>query len=108
MQPLNSDSLYPRIAQELRTTGAWAESEIKGIIASALADLEYSGVDLKACEQDERAALVYRAVAVYARAQFGMDNPDFTRLMKAFKAMEVELMAMAHMSREKWGVPHAL
>lgn len=66
------------------------DTEVDGLIASAEADLELSGVTV-----DESDPLIVRAVCTYAKAQFGYNNPDAERLQKSYDAIKAHLSMAA-------------
>lgn len=62
------------------------DEEISDVIEAARAELVAGGVaDAKA--HDDSDGRVRLAIKVYVKANFGMDNPDAERFMKAFETM---------------------
>lgn len=62
------------------------DEEISDVIEAARAELVAGGVsDAKA--NDDSDGRVRLAIKVYVKANFGMDNPDAERFMKAFETM---------------------
>lgn len=85
-------SLQNSVKSALRislTTNAFDE-EVSDLIAAAQNDLRLSGVaDNKAT--DEADPLIRRAITVYAKANFGFDNPDAERLQQSYEMIKTHL-----------------
>ena len=82
-------ALTDTIKQVLRidTTVTAYDEEVNGLIAECKDDLALSGV-LKISEDDN---LICRAIKIYAKANFGWDNPDAERLDQSYKMLKAYL-----------------
>lgn len=89
------------IKQLLRisATNTAFDTEINDLIASARTDLILSGVlDSKANSDTD--ALIKRAIALYVKAHFGFDNPDFDRLHQSYIMLKQHLTLSAEYTIE--------
>lgn len=75
----------------LRITSSAYDDEVDMLIDAAKADLLLSGVASAALEADEPDPLVKRAIILYCKAEFGLDNPDAERYMASFRSLETHL-----------------
>ena len=75
------------VKQALRVTGSDFDQEIADIILAAKSKLYLSGVALEAVEAEPVDPLVKRAIIVYAKSEFGMDNPDSEKYMASFDSL---------------------
>lgn len=73
----------------LRISAEAYDSEIVGIIDAARDDLKLSGVSAAALEDPD--PLVRRAIVVYCKAHFGLDNADSEKYMESFRSLETHL-----------------
>lgn len=72
------------------TTDEGIANEIAGLIAAAQMDLISSNVDEDKVN-DTSDALIWRAICLYAKANFGFDNPDADRLMQNYDSLRIKL-----------------
>ena len=83
----------------LRLTSAAYDDEVDGLVAAAKDDLMLSGVGLAALTADELAPLIVRAIVLYSRAEFGLDNPDSEKFGRSYR-MVAEKLAMSSEYRQ--------
>ena len=60
------------IKKSLRISGAIFDTEIQELMNAALADMKLSGISC----QNVQDPLIRRAVTIYCKANFGLDNKD--------------------------------
>lgn len=78
--------MLDRVKLALRIMTTAFDSEIKDLIAAALADLELAGIS----NRDEADPLIIRAVITYCKANFG--DPDaYDRLKCAYDEQKAQL-----------------
>jgi hypothetical protein len=82
-------ALIDDVKTALRITSSAFDSEINDIIAAAKDDLLLSGIDSGALESPD--PLVKRAILLYCKAGFGLDNPDSEKYMASFRSLETHL-----------------
>lgn len=83
-------ALLDDVKLALRISSSAFNPEIADLIDAAKADLELSGVDpIKTA--DDTDPLIKRAVTVYAKANFGIDNPQADRLQQSYNMLKVHL-----------------
>lgn len=66
------------------------DGEVTDLIAAARDDLRLSGV-LASKVEDDTDTLIKRAITVYAKANFGIDNPDAERFQASYESMKAHL-----------------
>lgn len=71
----------------LRQTGTAFDGEITDIIAAAKIDLTEAGAE----NTDDTDSLVKRAIILYAKANFGMANPDMEKYQKAYDRLKITM-----------------
>lgn len=79
----------------MRITSTEYDDEIEGILDAAIEDLRISGVASSAVDAEVPDALVKRAILLYAKAEFGLDNPDSEKYRASFLSLERALAASA-------------
>ena len=84
-------AIFDEVKVAIRTTAtdAGLTTEITDIIAAAKLDMAAGGVT----NTDDTDALVKRAIILYAKANYGMANPDMEKYQKAYDNLKV-LMAL--------------
>jgi len=75
----------------LRITSSAFDSEVDGLIAAARADLKLSGVDPEKADAENPDALIKRAIIIYCKAHFGLDNPEAERLQHSYDMLKAHL-----------------
>lgn len=63
--------------------------EVESLIESARLDLIQSGIDHDMAESDD--PLIKRAIVFYAKANFGLDNPNAERFQESFNLLKQHL-----------------
>lgn len=82
--------LLDKIKKSLRITSPAFDEEVGDLILAAREDLVLSGVDkAKAILDDD--PLIIRAITIYAKANFGFDNPDADRLQQSYNMIKAHL-----------------
>jgi len=84
-------ALLDDVKLALRITSSAFDSEIDDLIAAARADLKLSGVDPQKADADDPDALIKRAIIIYCKAHFGLDNPEAERLQDAYDMLKAHL-----------------
>lgn len=79
--------MLEKIRLALRIKNESFNSEIAGLIEAAKADLKLSGVN-KISDTD---ALIIRAVTLYCKAHFGLNNGDSEKYQKAYDSLKNHL-----------------
>ena len=74
----------------LRISNTAYDTEITDLIAAAKADLILTGV-LAIKANDDTDTLIKRAITVYAKANFGLNNPDSEKLQKSYDSLKCHL-----------------
>lgn len=72
-----------KIKMSLRISNNEFDSEIDSLILSAKEDLKLAGVT-----DDEKKSLVERAITLYCKANFGLDNPDSIKYADAYQKLK--------------------
>lgn len=76
-----------KIKQSLRITHNALDNEIQDLIDAARADLRISGV----VKLDETDSLIIRAITVYSKANFGLDNTDSEKYQQSYDSLKTHL-----------------
>ena len=79
--------MLDKVKQELRIKNKSLDEEVTDLIESALLDLKISGVK-KINREDP---LIIRAVKLYSKANFGLDNKDSEKYAKAYTMLKEHL-----------------
>jgi uncharacterized phage protein (predicted DNA packaging) len=82
--------MLEKIKKDLRIKNTTAfDDEVTDLISAAKADLLLSGIsELKILDTDP---LIIRAISLYAKANFGKDNPDSEKYQKAYDSLKTHL-----------------
>lgn len=83
-------ALLDKIKKSLRITSPAFDEEVGDLIAACQHDLKLSGVSEEKAA-DESDPLILRAITVYAKANFGFDNPDADRLQLSYNMIKTHL-----------------
>ncbi len=86
--------LIDDIKQALRIRNAALDNEVIDIIESARADLILSGILKSKTEEDiidGLDVLIKRAIILYTKANFGLDNSDSEKYQKAYDSLKTHL-----------------
>lgn len=82
-------ALIDDVRQALRTKTTLLDTEIQDLIDSAKADLILSGVlETKAIDTD---MLIKRAIILYSKANFGLDNKDSEKYQASYDSLKNHL-----------------
>lgn len=80
-----------RITQDSLTLDSNIAAEISGLIKAACADMiEHGILTEKVYNTDD--ALIRRAIGLYVKAGYGLDNPDSEKYYNSFEMLEQHLM----------------
>lgn len=79
--------MLEKVKTALRIKSDAYNDEIADIIEAAKLDLSISGVDII----DDADPLIIRSIIMYAKANFGLDNPDAEKWNKAYVALKIHL-----------------
>lgn len=84
------------IKLSLRISNTAFNTEITGLIEAAKRDLSISGVVTEEMNEEETLVLrddplIKRAITLYAKANFGWDNPDSERLQQSYLMLKQHL-----------------
>ena len=79
--------MLEKIKQSLRITHDALDTEIEDLIDAALADLLISGVK----NQPTDDVLILRAVTIYCKANFGLENNDSERYQASYDSLKAHL-----------------
>lgn len=97
---ISEDLLYAaRLAVRANRTSVF-DNEIKDLISAARAELTEIGI-LPSKAYDDTDPLTRRAVILYVKAEFGLDNPDAQRYRESFDLLKRHLaLASDYISEE--------
>lgn len=86
-----SEQYVYSIRRYLRINHTHFDAEITDLIGAARADLLLGGI--KAAKvNDESDALIKRAIVVYVKAEFGLDNADGEKYRESYNMLKRHLM----------------
>lgn len=97
-----SDSILTEVKLALRITSTAYDDEIETIIDAAADDLLMSGLASSALAAATPDPLVKRAVVLYAKAEFGQDNPDAEKYMASYRQVVSRLVMSAEYQQPKY------
>lgn len=81
------ETLLAEVKQALRISSSAFDLEIQTLIAACKIDLRKAGVTA----QDDSDPMIKRAIILYAKANFGYDNPDADKFQKAYDLLAMSL-----------------
>lgn len=81
--------MLEKVKLALRVSGKAFDDEINDIIEAAKEDLYAGGVSEQAV--DSGGAMINRAIVTYAKANYGMANPDSEKYYEAYVNMREKL-----------------
>lgn len=79
--------MLEKVKLALRISNNVFDSEIAHLIESAISDLNISGVS----NLNTKDPLICRAVIIYCKANFGMDNKDSEKYEKSYEMLKQHL-----------------
>jgi len=82
------------IKTALRIKATAYDTEITDLISAAQADLQLSGI-LPEKVVDTTDSLVKRAISIYCKANFGLNNPDAEKYGKSYDMLKTHLALSA-------------
>lgn len=85
--------------QAIRISHTKFDGEITDLIAAARADLLLGGI-LRAKVEDESDALIKRAITLYVKSEFGLDNEDGERYRESYDMLKRHLMLSEEYTKE--------
>lgn len=83
----------------VRTNHNRHDSEIADLIGAARADLLLGGIVASKAES-ESDALIRRAVFLYVKAEFGLDNPDAEKYRSSYETLKRHLQLSDEYTKE--------
>ena len=87
-------------AVRVTTTDPGITQEIEDLIHAAMLDMEITGIDPEKINVMPIDPLIKRAITLYAKANFGYDNPDAEKLQRNYEmlrdklAVDIDYMAV--------------
>lgn len=94
-----SNFYLQKIMLALRIGSPVLQSEVKDLIEAARADLVLGGV-LSGKAADEDDPLIRRAVTVYVKAEFGLDNEDSEKYRESYNMLKRHLLLSDEYTKE--------
>lgn len=79
--------MLEKIKKSLRITHNSLDDEIQDLIDGALADLRISGI----VNINQTDALIIRAVTIYCKANFGLENTDSEKYQTSYNSLKTHL-----------------
>jgi hypothetical protein len=79
--------MLEKIKKSLRITHTSLDDEIQDLIDGSLADLSLSGVKTIV----ETDPLILRAVTIYCKANFGLENSDSEKYQTSYNSLKIHL-----------------
>lgn len=86
-----SEQYVYSIRRYLRINHTHFDAEITDLIGAARADLLLGGIKAEKVN-DENDALIKRAIVVYVKAEFGLDNADGEKYRESYNMLKRHLM----------------
>lgn len=83
--------LIDSVKQALRITTILLDTEIQDLIEAAKSDLRLSGILTRKLDNASRDALIKRAIILYCKANFGLDNTDSDKYQAAYNSLKIHL-----------------
>ncbi len=77
--------LLEDVKRELRISNSEYDSEVEELIQSAMADMMIPQIDVDKITGDD--PLIKRAVILYCKAHFGLDNKDSEKYMRSYEIL---------------------
>ena len=87
------------VRRYLRISHTHFDAEITDLIGAARADLLLGGISEKRVN-DESDALIKRAIVVYVKAEFGLDNADGDKYRESYGMLKRHLMLSSEYTEE--------
>jgi len=80
--------MLEKVRKALRITNEYFNDELNDLIDAALADMELSGIKANAMTDDK---LISRAVTLYSKAQFGLENKESEKYQESYESLKRHL-----------------
>jgi len=80
--------MLEKIRKALRITNEYFDDELNDLIDAALADMELSGIKANTMTDDK---LISRAVTLYSKAQFGLENKESEKYQESYESLKRHL-----------------
>lgn len=77
------------VKRELRVKNTAFDSEIQGLIDASLLDLQIPQIARNKISESD--PLIKRAIILYCKANFGLENPDSEKYQKAYDSLVQKL-----------------
>lgn len=94
-----SEEYVDSIRRYIRTNHTHFDEEITDLIAAARADLLLGGI-LEKKVNDESDFLIKRAIVLYVKAEFGIDNADAEKYRESYNVLKRHLMLSDEYTKE--------
>lgn len=94
-----SNFYLQRMLLYLRISDSAYAAEVRDLIEAARADLLLCGI-LPEKVYDEEDALIRRAVAIYAKAEFGLDNAEGNKYRESYEMLKRHMMLSNEYTKE--------
>lgn len=78
--------MLQKVKLALRITNTIFDDEISDIIEACKLDMQLSGIEV-----DDQDTLIQRAIILYSKAQFGLENKDSDKYQKSYEALKTHL-----------------
>lgn len=87
--------MLEKVKEILRISNNSFDTEITDLIDSAKADLLLVGILQSKIDAIDTDPLIQRAVIVYCKANFGLENPDYEKNLQAYNSLKNHLSLTA-------------
>lgn len=90
-----SPTLLAATRLALRITSTSYDDEISDLIEAVRGQMRTAGISMSVVDAEDPPALVKRAIIVYCKAHFGLDNPDSEKYALSFHSMVAHIALSA-------------
>ncbi len=87
--------MLEKVKQALRISNTAFDTELNDLIEAAKADLILSGILQSKIDAIDTDILIQRAVMVYCKCYFGIENSDYDRNLQAYNSLKNHLSLTA-------------
>jgi len=85
---MTAEALLAKIRKSLRVTHSYLDDDIQDLIDAVLIDLKIGGgINLPTDD-----ALILRAITIYCKANFGLENADSEKYQTAYNSLKVQIL----------------
>lgn len=81
--------ILEKVKLELRIKNDLFDMEISDLIEACKTDLYISGISKEAIERED--SLILRAIKLYCKSNFGMDNKDSLKYQNSYDTLKIHL-----------------